>query len=836
MGWFAACSDPGVTPPPGPPPADDALDADALVERALGFLEGHVDPATHGDVRGYDVLRVFSDERGLGHVHLQQRVDGVPVFGGQVIVHLRDDGAVRAVTDDLQAVGALPLAPALDADDALAAAGGPGPSPDADPDADFALPPPPPPELWVLHHEGAEHLVWSVQLADLGAEEPTLPRVFVDAHDGSEVWRYDQLQTVQITNATRYDGNRVLDVYDTGAVKYLEDPVRDFVTATFNNTTGSLFYVATSAATFADTTAAQLHFATAQVDDYYGAVHGRDGIDGSGGPGFVPRAETGADALTGAAHFGFRYNNAFWDPVNGLFAAGDGGFGVFSPLVSVDVVGHEFTHGVTQYTANLTYAGESGALNESASDVFGAAVEARMDGAVSAATWRIGEDCYTPSTAGDALRYLDDPTADGSSLDHYADRYVGALDNGGVHWNSGIGNLAFYLVSQGGNHPTYGGTPVTGLGLSDAERIWYLAHTTYATASTGFHGMRVATLLAAEDLFGVDSPETAVVDDAWALVGVTPWVLQGSGWASGGVGAPAVVYRKPTGQVVMAFESRTSPPSEQCPNGQWSIGLATSTDGRTFTQQGAAILGPTGSGWRSCVVAHPTLVVDEAGTGLHLWFKAETDTAACGDDAECLYSGIGYAHVRADLTAVDTVSTGPVLDTAQVMGFPSVVQVGGAWQMSLQSGPEVFLATAPAASGPWALQPGPALEPGVTSWAADEVFNPALVCEGDTSLPARPFSNYFGGRGLDAGLVADGGLGHAISADGSSWLMGTETLYAFEGNERWRHWSAVRHGSGVVFYYSETVGGVNRIGVRTRLTSWSPAGMAPRTCPAPSWW
>jgi vibriolysin len=107
-------------------------------------------------------------------------------------------------------------------------------------------------------------------------------------------------------------------------------------------------------------------------------------------------------------HFGSGYNNAFW--YNNQMTYGDGNGSSFSPLVALDIAGHEMTHGVTEYSANLTYANESGALNESMSDVFGAMVESyARGGVVDGDTWKIGEQCYTPSTAGDALRYMDNP-------------------------------------------------------------------------------------------------------------------------------------------------------------------------------------------------------------------------------------------------------------------------------------------------------------------------------------------------------------------------------------------------------------------------------------------
>ena len=137
---------------------------------------------------------------------------------------------------------------------------------------------------------------------------------------------------------------------------------------------------------------------------------------------------------------------------------GDGDGTTFTPLTTLDICGHEMTHGVTERTANLTYAKESGALNESWSDILGAMVElyARRRNATSD-TWKIGEQAYTPNTAGDALRHMDDPHAVGDP-DHYSERlYPGtctpsnANDQCGVHTNSSIANKAFYLGSCGRN-------------------------------------------------------------------------------------------------------------------------------------------------------------------------------------------------------------------------------------------------------------------------------------------------------------------------------------------------------------------------------------------------
>ncbi len=138
-------------------------------------------------------------------------------------------------------------------------------------------------------------------------------------------------------------------------------------------------------------------------------------------------------------------------------AYGDGDGDLLGPLAyALDVTAHELTHAVTDATADLVYMGESGALNEAMSDIMGAVCEAWASPTPSPIpdkTWLVGEDVFTPSVDGDALRYMSNPTLDGQSRDYYPERYTGPGDNEGVHLNSGIANLAFYLLVAGGHHP-----------------------------------------------------------------------------------------------------------------------------------------------------------------------------------------------------------------------------------------------------------------------------------------------------------------------------------------------------------------------------------------------
>ncbi|GAA2917305.1 hypothetical protein GCM10020221_11810 [Streptomyces thioluteus] len=196
------------------------------------------------------------------------------------------------------------------------------------------------------------------------------------------------------------------------------------------------------------------------------------------------------------------------------------GKGNSKPLTSLDVAGHEMTHGVTSATARLRYAGESGGLNEATSDIFGTAVEFYARNGKDKGDYLMGEKLGKP------LRYMDKPSKDGRSADYWRPN-VGDLD---VHFSSGVANHFFYLLAEGNgkktingvtyNSPTWGGKKVRGIGRGAAEKIWYKALTRYMTSTTNFKGARAATLKAARDLYGTKSGQYKSVQAAWDGVNV----------------------------------------------------------------------------------------------------------------------------------------------------------------------------------------------------------------------------------------------------------------------------------------------------------------------------
>jgi thermolysin len=264
----------------------------------------------------------------------------------------------------------------------------------------------------------------------------------------------------------------------------------------------------------------------AKVTDNYLLTHGFDW------------AANYHQGMVSSAHVGRRYNNAYWNGTQMAYGDGDGSsFIEFSG--DVDVVGHELSHGVTEATSNLVYQNESGALNEAFSDIMGTAIEFYNNSPVRPGNWTIGED-ITPNTNG--IRNMANPNEDGDPS-HYADRYTGTSDNGGVHTNSGIANHWFYLLVHGGqnaNSNRAGGTDVQGIGMKAAEDIAFLGFTAL-TETASFCDARSATIAMA------DSASAASVTAAWDEVGVDETLCAGGGGAPGSLVISTVSSMKLTG-------------------------------------------------------------------------------------------------------------------------------------------------------------------------------------------------------------------------------------------------------------------------------------------------
>jgi len=240
---------------------------------------------------------------------------------------------------------------------------------------------------------------------------------------------------------------------------------------------------------------------------FYSDVFRRDSIDNAGSP------------LSGTVHFARDYDNAFWNGAEMVF--GDGDRELFNRFtVSVDIIGHELSHGVTDDESSLIYWGETGALNESISDVFGSLVKQyHLDQDVRDADWLVGEGLFTEEVNGVALRSMKAP---GTAYDdpvlgvdpqpaHMKDYQRVFTDNGGVHINSGIPNHAFYLAA----------VDIGGKAWETTGLVWYLALLSPRLRPTsGFREFADSTVSIAEQRYGVTSDEAVAIRGAWTEVGV----------------------------------------------------------------------------------------------------------------------------------------------------------------------------------------------------------------------------------------------------------------------------------------------------------------------------
>ncbi|MGW1724078.1 M4 family metallopeptidase [Streptomyces sp. NPDC002306] len=274
--------------------------------------------------------------------------------------------------------------------------------------------------------------------------------------------------------------------------------------------------------------------ATAAVDAQYGIAKTLDFYKKTFGRKGIANNSKGARAMV---HFGDGVGNAFWDPYCGCMLYGDGDGDLFKkPLVVLDVTGHELSHGVVDATARLeptrvdsrgNQYGEPGSLNESLADIFGSNVEFSANNPKNPPNYLVGEKL---GLAQKFLRRLDKPSLD--VLEGTIDYWSPATYDTEVHAGSGVSSHAYYLLAEGSGRktvggftydsPTYDGLPAVGIGRAKATAIYYRALTRYMVSTTDFHDARLATLKAAKDLYGADSAEYRAVDRSWAAVNVTP--------------------------------------------------------------------------------------------------------------------------------------------------------------------------------------------------------------------------------------------------------------------------------------------------------------------------
>ncbi|MGW4378738.1 M4 family metallopeptidase [Kitasatospora sp. NPDC004531] len=463
---------------------------------------------------------VLVDNDGARHVRYDRTYRGLPVVGGDLVVHRAKNGKITSTTwahdGALKVAG---VAPKLSAQDA---------SKTAERSAKHVK------QARTTNLDSSQLVVWAggkvpvlayrntvTGAGDTGAN--SREAVLIDAASGAVLDSYEVNPEISGTGNGVNVGQVTLETSQGGSGYTLTDALHGS-TVVYDSYNSPQSNPAQNARTFSKSTntwgngstssresaAVDASYGLAKTWDYYKNTFNRSGIrnDGRGAPAYV--------------HVDNQLLNAFYDDSCFCMSFGDGSSqNGNTPLTALDVSGHEMSHGVTAATANLNYSGESGGLNEATSDIFGSMVEFYANNTTDPGDYYIGEKLHMGNGY---LRRMDNPSADGSSLSCYSSR-AGQVD---VHYSSGIANHFFYLTAEGTGAKTIGGLPhngtpcngdsFNGIGKDKAAAIWYRALSTYMTSTTNYSSARTATLQAAADLYGSNSQERYIVSKAWAAV------------------------------------------------------------------------------------------------------------------------------------------------------------------------------------------------------------------------------------------------------------------------------------------------------------------------------
>ncbi|MFH0899935.1 MAG: M4 family metallopeptidase, partial [Pseudomonadota bacterium] len=462
-----------------------------VVEVAFAPSLDAIAPALNLPADRLVLAKVDSDALGFAHARFSQRLNGLEVVHGDVLVHTDATGSVYAANGGTSD-GAIPSnEPTVDRTSASFLAGA------NPPHGSFTFSEPRLVYL-IAARDRSLHLAWEMEQRGIAGDGlPTLDRIFVDAHDGTLVERNQLVRTalrreIYQGDSTGFDMAHFRDQLrmaekDVSPGGSIEDAY-DHVGTTYN---------------------------------CFHALFGRDSFDDKG-TALVATVDYDCPLVpqTGLP------NQAFWWPVVGeeqvVLGTGDG-VALANLATSLDVVAHEIGHGVNGATADFAYVAgtESGALDEAWADISAVVCTAWSsdlldDDAPADDLWRIGEDVYTPTGAtDDAFRHLHDPQVDGRTYD-----FFDATNNwNDPHDGAGISGLAFKLLSTGGQHPRQPGMEVPRIGMTKAAQIFYRALTAYLLDTSTHADARAATVQAATDLYDADT--VTAVGQAWDAVGVT---------------------------------------------------------------------------------------------------------------------------------------------------------------------------------------------------------------------------------------------------------------------------------------------------------------------------
>ncbi|MEU6214933.1 M4 family metallopeptidase [Streptomyces sp. NPDC047023] len=461
------------------------------------------------------VRDVIKDRDGTLHVRYDRTYAGMPVIGGDIVATHNADLSLRAGskahTASLANTPTTVSAPAGTARaKALAAAAAEG---NSGTEAQA-----PRPSVW-LTDTGARLVHETVIRGTHASGSPSELHVLTDAGTGEKLHHWDSVShgtgetmysgTVTLTTSSGPQGFQLTDptrgnasTYDLGNSRLLPPVLFTSTADRWGNGTPAS----------RQTAAADVHYGSAVVWDFYKNVMGRVGPRGDG------------SAPASRVHFGNHVTNASYD--SGCFCVtyGDGP-GNTKPMTSLDIVAHENTHALAHATAAFGYSGEASALDEATADIMSATIEFHTANPADPGDYLLAERVNVYGN-GTPLRYMDRPSKDNWSRDYW-EKGIGGM---AAHLAAGPANHFFYLLSEGSGRKTVSGVsydsstidgkPVAGIGRSKAALIWYRALTTRFTSTTNYASARTGTLAAAEDLYGAGSAEVRAVADAWAAVNV----------------------------------------------------------------------------------------------------------------------------------------------------------------------------------------------------------------------------------------------------------------------------------------------------------------------------
>ncbi|MEV0806962.1 M4 family metallopeptidase [Micromonospora sp. NPDC050200] len=493
------------------PNTSPAARAESLLRSNPGAVQG-----VSGE--SYQAVSTKVDANGASHTRYTRTYKGLRVYGGDFVIHTTPTGGYAGSSVGLAAPLTLGTAAKVTLTSVKASAR-----------KAFAgkLETVGTPELFVDASSGKGRLAYETVLAGwhTDGQTPSRLHVITDALGGKVIGSYDEIEMVAGTGNSIYSGTVSIDTTLSGSTYQMIDPSHgNGSTCDMNQGTSTCTTFTNTSNTWGNGTnsdrrsaAVDAHFGAAKTFDYFKNVHARNGIFGNGA------------GVPSRVHYGSNYVNAFWD--GSRMTYGDGSSNS-RPLVSLDVAGHEMSHGVTENVVpgGLTYSGESGGLNEATSDIFGTMVEFYAAAPSDPGDYDIGEKININGN-GTPLRYMYNPGLDGGSHTCWST----STKNVDVHYSSGPGNHFFFNLAEGTGSTAYGTSPVcgsapavVGIGRAKAEKIWFRALDVYFTSNTSYvntttpsNTARAYSLRAATDLYGTCSTEYKAVQAAWTAVAVS---------------------------------------------------------------------------------------------------------------------------------------------------------------------------------------------------------------------------------------------------------------------------------------------------------------------------